>query len=190
MKQGFIVLISGPSGVGKGTLINSLLADKSLNLTFSVSMTTRKPRPNEKHGVHYFFVSHETFLENIERNNFLEHAQFVGNRYGTPRDYVYTLLNKGKNVLVEIEVDGACQLLNSVPKDQVLSLYIMPPTVEDLIKRLRHRGSEDEATIMQRAERFKEEVKYKDLYQWTIINDDLQTCIDEVKALIRGKINS
>ena len=88
-------------------------------------MTTRKPRPNEKDGIHYFFVSHETFLKNIEENNFLEHAQFVGNRYGTPRDYVEKLLNEGKNVLIEIEVDGARQLLKNVDSEKVLSLYIM-----------------------------------------------------------------
>ena len=189
MRQGFIVLISGPSGVGKGTLIHSLLADQTLNLSFSVSMTTRKPRPNEKDGIHYFFVSNETFLKNIEENNFLEHAQYVGNRYGTPRDYVEKLLNEGKNVLIEIEVDGARQLLKNVDSEKVLSLYIMPPSVQELVRRLRLRGSEDEATIQRRAERFKEEIKYKDQYQHIIINDELETCINDVKALIREKMN-
>ncbi|MGI6734814.1 MAG: guanylate kinase [Bacilli bacterium] len=189
MKQGFIVLISGPSGVGKGTIINSLLEDKSLNLKFSVSMTTRKPRPKEKHGKHYFFVTHEKFAANLARGNFLEHAMFVGNRYGTPRDYVEKLLKQGKNVLIEIEVEGARQLLNNVSPESVLSLYVTPPSVDELVRRLHHRGSEDETTIQKRAERFKEEIKYQNQYQYTIINDDLETCINEIKTLIKEKMN-
>lgn len=190
MKQGFIVLISGPSGVGKGTLINRLLEDKSLNLTFSVSMTTRKAREGEEHGVHYFFVSKETFLENIAANNFLEHAEFVGNYYGTPRDYVEKLLGQGKNVLVEIEVEGAQQLMNNVDPDKVLSLFITPPSVEELMRRLRNRGTEDEVTIKKRTERFKEEIKYKNQYDFVVQNDELEDCINEVKSLIREKMNS
>lgn len=188
MKKGIIVLISGPSGVGKGTILNELINDESLNLVFSISMTTRKPREREVDGQHYFFVSHDEFNENLKRNNFLEHATFVGNSYGTPKDYVFNLLDKGKNVLIEIEVKGAKQLISQVSPEQIISFYVMPPSVEELIKRLRHRGTEDEATILRRAEQFKEEVKYKDQYEYNIINDDLATCINEIKTLIKKRI--
>ena len=114
---------------------------------------------------------------------------FVGNRYGTPRDYVEKLLKQGKNVLIEIEVEGARQLLNNVPPESVLSLYVTPPSVDELVRRLHHRGSEDETTIQKRAERFKEEIKYQNQYQYTIINDDLETCINEIKTLIKEKMN-
>lgn len=184
MKKGFIVLISGPSGVGKGTILTRLLEDPRLNLTFSVSMTTRKKRENEVHGKHYFFVTRDEFDENIKRDNFLEHATFVENSYGTPKDYVFELLNKGQNVLIEIEVKGAKMLLENVSHDDVISFYIVPPSVEDLIKRLRNRGTEDDATILKRAAKFEEEVKFKDQYQHIIVNDDLEVAIKEMTDLI------
>lgn len=189
-KKGFIVLISGPSGVGKGTILKELLADETLNLVFSVSMTTRRPRENEVHGEHYFFVTHEEFQNHIDRDNFLEHATFVNNRYGTPKDYVASLLDQGNNVLIEIEVQGAKMLLSKVLPEDVISFYVMPPTVEDLITRLRGRGTEDEPTIMKRAAHFSEEIKYKDQYQYPIINDDLEMCIAEIKAIIKDRIKN
>lgn len=188
-KKGFIVLISGPSGVGKGTILNRLLADPELNLTFSVSMTTRSPREGEIHGKHYFFVTHDEFNEHLKRDNFLEHASFVSNHYGTPKDYVFALLNEGKNVLIEIEVKGAQKLLKNVNNDDVLSFYIMPPSTEELVLRLRGRGTEDEATIEKRAAQFNEEIKYKDQYNYAVINDDLETCINEIKTIIKARIN-
>lgn len=189
MKKGIIVLISGPSGVGKGTILKELIANKDLNLTFSISMTTRAKREKEVHGEHYFFVSQEEFAANLKRDNFLEHATFVGNSYGTPKDYVFSLLNEGKNVLIEIEVKGAKTLISKVDPEDIISFYIMPPSVDALIQRLKHRGTEDDATIMRRAEQFKEEIKYKDQYDYAVINDDLETCIKEVTALIEARIN-
>ncbi|MFA5485697.1 MAG: guanylate kinase [Bacilli bacterium] len=189
MKKGIIVLISGPSGVGKGTILKELINNKALNLTFSVSMTTRAKREKEVHGEHYFFVSQEEFAANLKRDNFLEHATFVGNSYGTPKDYVFNLLNEGKNVLIEIEVKGAKTLISKVDPEDIISFYIMPPSVDDLIYRLKHRGTEDDATIMRRAEQFKDEIKYKDQYDHAVVNDDLETCIKEVTALIEARIN-
>lgn len=190
MKKGFIVLISGPSGVGKGTILTRLLEDPRLNLTFSVSMTTRKKREHEVDGKHYFFVSREEFDDNLKRDNFLEHATFVENSYGTPKDYVLELLNHGRNVLIEIEVHGAKMLLANVSQDDVISFYIVPPSVEDLIKRLRNRGTEDEATILKRAARFEDEVKFKSQYQHIIVNDDLEVAIKEITHLILHRMKS
>lgn len=190
MKKGIIVLISGPSGVGKGTILNRLISNPALNLTFSVSMTTRGKREKEVHGEHYFFVTKEEFEKHLERDNFLEYATFVGNSYGTPKDYVFNLLKEGKNVLIEIEVKGAKTLISKVDPEDIISFYIMPPTVEDLIHRLKHRGTEDDETIMRRAEQFKEEVKYKDQYDYVVINDDLETCIAEVTSLIEKRIKA
>jgi guanylate kinase len=189
MKKGIIVLISGPSGVGKGTILKELINNKAINLTFSVSMTTRAKREKEVHGEHYFFVSQEEFAANLKRDNFLEHATFVGNSYGTPKDYVLNLLNEGKNVLIEIEVKGAKTLISKVDPKDIISFYIMPPSVDDLIYRLKHRGTEDDATIMRRAEQFKDEIKYKNQYDHAVVNDDLETCIKEVTALIEARIN-
>ncbi len=188
-EKGFIVLISGPSGVGKGTILQRLLANPELNLTFSVSMTTRAPREGEKHGQHYLFVTHEEFNEHLQKNNFLEHASFVSNYYGTPKDSVFSLLNKGRNVLIEIDVKGAKMLLNNVNKEDVISFFIMPPSTEDLVLRLRARGTEDEATIAKRAAQFNEEIKYKDQYKYVVINDELETCINEIETIIKARIN-
>ena len=135
------------------------------------------------------FVTHEEFNEHLERDNFLEHASFVSNHYGTPKDYVFSLLKGGKNVLIEIEVKGAKMLLKNINNDDVLSFYIMPPSTEELVLRLRGRGTEDEATISKRAAQFNEEIKYKDQYNHVVINDDLETCIDEIKSIIKARIN-
>lgn len=189
-KKGFIVLISGPSGVGKGTILEQLINDKNLNLTFSISMTTRSKRVNEVHGEHYFFVSESEFEENLKRDNFLEHATFVNNSYGTPKDYVYNLLEEGRNVLIEIEVQGAKMLLERVAPEDVISFYVMPPSVEDLILRLRGRGTETEDVIQKRAAKYSDEVKFKDQYQHAIVNDDLEICINEIKQIIRGRIKN
>lgn len=187
-KKGIIVLISGPSGVGKGTILEQLINDKDLNLTFSISMTTRGKRTNEVHGEHYFFVTPEEFQENIARDNFLEHATFVNNSYGTPKDYVDSLLNAGRNVLIEIEVQGAKMLLERVAPEDVISFYIMPPSVEDLVLRLRGRGTESEDIIQKRAAKYAEEVIFKDQYEHAIVNDNLDECIADIKAKIKERI--
>lgn len=188
MKKGKIVLLSGPSGVGKGTVINELLSDKSLNLMFSISMTTRAPRPGEVNGREYFFVTREEFDAQLAANNFLEHATFVGNSYGTPKDYVYRLLEEGKNVFIEIEVEGAKSLLEKVDPSDVISIYLMPPSVEELGKRLRGRQTESEEKILDRLARYESEITFKNQYEFHVINDGLEKCIAEIKALIKARI--
>lgn len=186
MKKGKIVLISGPSGVGKGTVQNVLLSDESLNLVFSISMTTRAPRVGEKHGEQYYFVTDEEFNENLARDNFLEHAEFVGNKYGTPRDKVEELLNKGKNVLIEIEVEGAKKLLSKLNKKEVVSIYLMPPSFAELESRIRGRGTESEELITSRLARAKEELAFKDQYEYHVINHDVELCAQEIKEIIEN----
>ena len=128
--KGLLIILSGPSGVGKGTVRQELFKDDSLNLYYSISMTTRKPRPNEVDGVDYFFVEEKDFLNKVANEELLEHAQFVGNYYGTPKFYVDQLLNEGKNVLLEIEVQGALQVMEKCPN--ALTIFLVPPSFEEL----------------------------------------------------------
>lgn len=130
MKRGLLIILSGPSGVGKGTVREQLFKEESLNLAYSISMTTRYKRPGEKEGIDYFFVDVDTFKKKIEQGELLEYAQFVGNYYGTPKAYVDQLLDEGKNVVLEIEVQGALQVMKKVP--DALTIFLVPPSMEEL----------------------------------------------------------
>ena len=134
-KRGLLIILSGPSGVGKGSIRRRLFMKNDLDLSYSISMTTREPRNGEIDGVDYFFVSEKEFLDNIETGNLLEYAKFVGNYYGTPKDYVEKLLNNGKNVFLEIEIDGARQVVEKIP--DAITIYLMPPSIEELERRIR-----------------------------------------------------
>lgn len=182
MKKGLLIVYSGLSGVGKGTILNQLMPMEDLNLAYSVSMTTRAPREGEIDGVHYFFVSKKRFLEAVRKGELLEHARFVDNDYGTPRDYVEKMREMGKNVILEIEIRGAKQILKKCP--DALSIYIVPPSIEELERRLRERSSEDEETIMKRVAKAKREMKDTDLYEHVVCNDDLDVAVKEVRDII------
>lgn len=191
MKKGLLIVLSGPSGVGKGTVRKQVFKDSSLNLVYSISMTTRSPRQKEIEGVDYFFVDKETFLKGIENGNFLEHAVFVGNYYGTPKSYVESLREQGKNVFLEIEVEGAKQVLNKYQDDpDVLSIFLLPPSLEELEKRIRGRRSEEEEIIQERLNKAKREMTLKDQYQYTVLNDNIKRASDEIKDIIRRRINN
>lgn len=188
MDKGLLIVFSGLSGVGKGTILKELMPMKELNLAYSVSMTTRKPREGEIEGVNYFFVSKKRFVEAIKNDELLEHARFVGNDYGTPREYVEKMRKEGKNVILEIEINGARQIMEKCP--DALSIYIVPPSIEELERRLRERSSEDEETIMKRVAKAKRELLDVDFYEHVVCNDILEVAVQEVRQIILDEINS
>jgi len=187
MKKGLLIVYSGLSGVGKGTILEKLMPMKDLNLAYSVSMTTRQPRPGEKEGVNYFFVSKKRFVEAVKNGELLEHARFVDNDYGTPKEYVERMREEGKNVILEIEIRGAKQIMEKCP--DALSIYIVPPSIEELERRLRERSSEDEQTIMKRIAKAKRELKETDMYEHIVCNDDLDKAVEEVRQIILDEMN-
>ncbi len=181
--KGQLIILSGPSGVGKGTVREKLFEDQSLNLVYSISMTTRPPRQGEVDGVHYFFVNKTQFEEKINEDGFLEYATFVDNYYGTPKDYVERLLNEGRNVVLEIEVQGALQVMAKC-KD-ALTIFLVPPSMEELEKRIRGRRTEEEEIVKQRLDKAKAEIATKDEYKYVVCNDDVLKAKDEIAKIIK-----
>ena len=187
MKKGLLIVYSGVSGVGKGTILSKLMPMEDLNLAYSVSMTTRAPREGEVEGVNYFFVTKKRFLEAVKNGELLEHARFVGNDYGTPKEYVEKMREEGRNVVLEIEIRGAKQVVKKCP--DALSIYIVPPSIEELERRLRERNSEDEETIMKRISKAKKEMKDIDFYEHVVCNDDLDQAVNEIREIILKEMN-
>ena len=181
-KKGKLIVISGPSGSGKGTIVEKLLDDKSIEL--SVSCTTRPPRPHEKDGVNYFFKREDEFNDMIVSNSFLEHAQVFGCQYGTPKAVVLKKLDQGKNIILEIDVQGAMQVKGNY--DDALLIFISPPSDEELLTRLKKRGTETEAQIKKRFSKAKEEMAYMDKYDFTVVNDVLEDAVKEIKDIIKN----
>ncbi|AHI54067.1 guanylate kinase [Spiroplasma sabaudiense Ar-1343] len=190
-KPGRIIILSGPSGVGKGSVNNELFKDESLNLTYSVSMTTRKPRQGEVDGVNYFFVSREYFEEQISKNAFIEYAEFIGNYYGTPKNYVQKQIDLGKNVILEVEVKGAMQVLAQDLKNEILSIFLMPPSLEELKARIKKRGTESTEIIKQRLDKALLEIPLKNHYRYVIENDNLINAVEKIKDVLQkeGALN-
>lgn len=183
-KRGVLVIVSGFSGAGKGTVMKGLM-EKYDDYALSISATTRKPREGEVHGVHYFYKTVEEFERMIEQNELIEYAQYVGNYYGTPREYVETQLDAGKNVILEIELQGAMKVKELI-KDVVL-IFITPPSAKELKERLIGRGTEDMDTINARLARAVEESVFMDKYDYLLINDKIDECIDELHNIIQSE---
>ena len=167
-KRGVLFVFSGPSGVGKGTLKAKLFEEFADRIAYSVSATTRGPREGEVDGKDYFFISRQEFERRVQNNEFLEHAEFAGNCYGTPRAYVEKLLDSGMNVVLEIDVQGALQVMKSMP--ECVSVFILPPSFEELEHRLRGRGTETEEKVRERLETAKRELPYAPQYDYQIVN--------------------
>lgn len=181
-KKGTLFVFSGPSGVGKGTLNAKLFAEFGDQIAFSVSATTRAPREGEIDGKHYFFISRQEFVDRIANNEFLEYAQFAGNFYGTPKPYVMSLLEQGKNVLLEIEVQGAMQVMARMP--ECVSIFVLPPSFEELEHRLRGRGTESEDKVRARLETARGEIACADKYRYRIVNgSDLEAAYRELRDI-------
>lgn len=185
-KKGKLFVISGSSGVGKGTLLKKLI-EKNPKLEVSISATTRQPRPGEIDGVNYFFTDKNEFLKEVENGDFLEWAEFNGNYYGTKQAWVERNLNKGRNLILEIETKGALQIKNKMP-DSVL-IFIMPPSIEELEHRLRGRNTEDEETIQGRLHEVRREIECSKNYDYTIVNDDLEKALVELEKVINSVIH-
>ncbi|MEM9538904.1 MAG: guanylate kinase [Cyanobacteria bacterium P01_E01_bin.42] len=180
-KPGRLIVLVGPSGVGKGTLIKAL-RDRHADLYLSISATTRKPRPGEVHGRDYFFLEREAFQTAIAREDFLEWAEYAGNYYGTPRQNVEEQIALGKYVLLEIELVGARAIEKSFP--EAYRIFILPPSREELERRLRDRGTESEAAISKRLDRARAELAASPEFDLQIVNDDLEEAIAKVERAI------
>ena len=183
MKKHILMAVSGPSGVGKGTIVKTLLSRRD-DVVESVSCTTRAPREGEIHGKHYFFLSHEEFQRRIAEDDFLEYDEHFGNYYGTPKSFVAETL-KTKSVIMEIDVVGSLNAKKVFP--ECVLVMIVPPSIEELKKRLIGRGTEDEKAIEGRLARLEYEIAQKDKYDYIIVNDDLETAIAEVSKIFDGE---
>ena len=187
MKKGILLIVSGLSGAGKGTICNRLM-EKYPQYALSISATSRKPRVGETDGKEYFFISKEEFEARLEKGLFLEHAQYVGNYYGTPRSFVEKQLGEGKDVILEIEYMGAFKVKEKYP--EAVLVFLCPPSVEEVYKRLKGRNTETEEVILKRIARGKEEADIIDKYDYLVINDDLEECALDLHNTIQSARNA
>ena len=182
-RTGTLVVVSGFSGAGKGTLMKKLLETYD-NYALSISMTTRAPRPGEEHGKHYFFVQKEEFEQTIAKEGLLEYAQYCGNYYGTPKAYVEQCLQDGKDVILEIEIQGALKVKEILP--ETVLVFVTPPSAEELRNRLEGRGTETADVICKRLARAVEEADGVENYDYIVINDTLEQCVKDIHAIVNA----
>ena len=185
-EQGILVVISGFSGAGKGTLLKAMM-EKYHNYALSISATTRSPREGEQNGKEYFFVNRESFEKMIEEGQLIEYAQYVNNYYGTPRQYVFQQMADGKDVILEIEIQGALKIKEQFP--EALLLFVMTPNADELKRRLVGRGTESTEVIEARLHRAEEEAAGIDSYDYILINDNLEQCVEDMHQLIQAQHN-
>lgn len=183
-QKGILFILSGPSGVGKGT-VRKALFDKDTALKYSISMTTRPIRPGEVEGVDYFYRTKEAFETMIEDNQLLEHAKYVGNYYGTPRHYVEEQIEAGHDVFLEIEVQGALQVKENFPEG--VFIFLSPPSLEELKNRIISRGTETEQLVMNRLKAAKDEIELMDAYDYVVVNDQVDHAVENVQAIVKSE---
>lgn len=183
MKRGLLIVVSGPSGTGKGTICKELI--KKGDVEISVSATTRSPREGEIDGRNYFFLSKETFLEKIDQDGFLEYAEVYGNFYGTPFDFVMGKLDEGRDVVLEIDIQGALKVKEKYP--QGIFIFILPPSMTELKNRIVGRGSETEASINQRYGSALQEISYIDKYDYCVINEEVELAVNKIMTIIEAE---
>lgn len=183
-KEGLLIVLSGPSGSGKGTIVKSLL-EKRQDTVLSISMTTRDPRVGELEGVHYFFRTREEFEQTIANDGFLEYAEYNGNYYGTPKAPISRWLSEGKNVILEIEVQGAEQVMANF-KDHV-SIFLTVPSMQELERRLRGRGTESEDVIARRMNAAKRELTRAACYQYIVLNDEVEQAVERINTIMNAE---
>ena len=181
MNKGRVIIISAPSGTGKGTVIAKLI-ETHKNISLSVSATTREPRTGEIGGVHYFFITRDEFYKMAEEGKFLEYAEYAGNCYGTPLPPIIEKTAAGINVILEIEVQGFKQVKEKMP--EAVSIFLIPPSMEELERRLRSRGTDSEETILKRLEIAKSEMALSEKYDYIVVNDDVDRAVREIIKII------
>ncbi|NQD64801.1 guanylate kinase [Bacillus haikouensis] len=184
-EKGLLIVLSGPSGVGKGTVRKAIFSQEDTKFEYSISMTTRKPRDGEVDGVDYFFKSREEFEELIGQGKLLEYAEFVGNYYGTPVDYVRETINKGKDVFLEIEVQGAQQVRDKFPEG--LFIFLAPPSLSELQNRLVTRGTETDEVIQGRLNTARKEIEMMNLYDYIVENDKIENAVEKINSIVQAE---
>ncbi|WP_409253649.1 guanylate kinase [Bacillus sp. SCS-153A] len=184
-EKGLLIVLSGPSGVGKGTVRKEIFSQEDTQFEYSISMTTRLPREGEVDGVDYFFKTREEFESLIEQGKLLEYAEFVGNYYGTPEDYVRETINNGKDVFLEIEVEGAKQIREKFPEG--LFIFLAPPSLSELQNRITTRGTETEELILNRMTTARKEIEMMDLYDYVVENDKVENATEKIKSIVQAE---
>lgn len=182
---GQIIVISAPSGAGKGTIIKKLLENNSKNRWLSVSATSREPREGEKEGINYYYLTEKEFKKKIKEDYFLEYTNYAGNFYGTPKEFIREKINKGIDVFLEIEIEGANNIKKLIP--EALFIFIMPPSLKELVKRLKGRGTETNDKIIKRFNAAYKEVNEVTKYNYVVVNDEVDTAVDKIESIIKAE---
>lgn len=182
----FVIVLSSPSGAGKSTITKKLLETDG-RITLSVSATTREPREGEEDGVHYYFLTKDTFKEEVEKNNFVEHAEVFGNYYGTLKSEIDSKFADKKDIILDIDWQGARQVSDQLDSKRLIRIFILPPSIKELESRLRNRGTDSEETIQKRMEQAKNEISHFNEYDYIVVNDDIEETFRQVRSIIDTK---